>query len=118
LSFLVSQAITNPCCDENYNKEKLILSLIKDDLINTCLIQKLQGIGLYTDYYSLHLSITVFELMGFEDSEKTDEIYERYLELCERAALVDIMESNNGMERLAVEIYEKIFLKRRNKSKI
>jgi hypothetical protein len=92
------------------NKEKLILSLIKDDLINTCLIQKLQGIGLHTDCYSLHLSTTIFELMGFEDNEKTDAIYERYIELCEKAESVDITESNKGMERLAMEIYEELFL--------
>jgi hypothetical protein len=88
------------------NKEKLILSLIKDDLINTCLIQKLQRMGLYSDCYSLHLSTTIFELMGFEDNKETDEMYERYLEMCEKAMLVDITESNRGMERLAREIYE------------
>lgn len=91
------------------DKEKLILSLIKDDLINTCLIQKLERIGLYTDCYSLHLSMTIFELMGFEDNEKTEKIYEWYIELCEKAALVDITVSNKGVERLARDIYAKVF---------
>jgi hypothetical protein len=94
------------------NKEKLILSLIKDDLINICLIQKLEGIGLYTDCYSLHLSTTIFELMGFEDNKETEEIYERYLELSEKAALIDITESNKEMEKLAREIYEELILEK------
>ena len=43
---------------DTINKEKLILSLIKDDLINNCLIRKLERIGLYSECYYLHLSST------------------------------------------------------------
>jgi hypothetical protein len=94
------------------NNEKLILSLIKDDLINTSLIHKLQKIGLYSDSYFLHLSMTIFELMGFEDNEETEEMHDRYLELSEKSALIDITESNKEMEKLAREIYEKLFSKK------
>jgi hypothetical protein len=92
------------------NKEKLILSLIKDDLINTSLIHQLQKIGLHSDCYFLHLSTTIFELMGVEESKQTDELYDRYIELSEKAMMVDITESNKGMEKLALEIYEELFL--------
>jgi hypothetical protein len=93
------------------NKEKLILSLIKDDLINSSLIQNLHKIGLYSDCYYLHLSTTIFELMGFEENKETEEIYDRYLEMSEKAVLIDITESNKWMEKLAVEIYEELVLK-------
>lgn len=89
-------------------KEKLILSLIKDDLINIKLIGSLQKIGLYSDCYYLHLSNTVFELMGFEDHGEMDKLYEKYVELSEKAVKVDIRESNRGMKRLAKKIYREL----------
>ena len=60
------------------NKKKLIISLIKDDLINAKLVNRLNEIGLCADDYFLHLSDTIFKLMGFEDDEETETIYERY----------------------------------------
>jgi hypothetical protein len=88
------------------NKEKLILSLIKDDLINIKLISSLQKIGLYSDCYYLHLSTTIFELMGFEDNEEADKMYERYVKLTEKVMDNDITESNKPIEELAKEIYK------------
>lgn len=87
------------------NKEKLILSLIKDDLINNCLIRKLERIGLYSECYYLHLSSTIFELMGFENYKEADELYDKYIELTEKAGSIDITQSNKPLEKLAVEIY-------------
>jgi hypothetical protein len=89
------------------NIEKLILSLIKDDLINIKLIGSLQKIGLYSDCYYLHLSTTVFELMGFEDNE-SDKMYDKYIELSEKATDIDITASNKAMEKLADEIYTEL----------
>ncbi|MBK7442040.1 MAG: hypothetical protein IPI65_11005 [Bacteroidetes bacterium] len=63
------------------NKKKLILSLIKDDLINAKLVNGLNEIGLNADNYSLHLSDTIFNLMRFEDNEETETTFERYMEL-------------------------------------
>lgn len=59
------------------NKEKLILSLIKDDLINVKLVNGLNEAGLNADNYYLHLSDTIFKLMGFGDDEEAETIYER-----------------------------------------
>lgn len=90
------------------NKKKLIISLIKDDLINAKLVNSLNEIGLRADDYFLHLSDTIFKLMGFEDNEETETIYERYIELSKRALFVDISQSNEPMEDLAVQIYTEI----------
>jgi hypothetical protein len=87
------------------NKEKLILSLIRDDLINAKLIHCLSEAGLNADNYLLHLSDTIFNLMGFEDHVQTAPIYERYNELSKRAMFVDISESYQPMEDLALQIY-------------
>lgn len=88
------------------NKEKLILSLIKDDLINTNLIYNLEKIGLYSDCYYLNLSSTIFELLGFEKNEKTDEVLNEYVEMTEEAAMIDITESNKMLEDAVLEIYK------------
>lgn len=89
-------------------KEKLILSLIKDDLINAKLINFLNEAGLNADNYCLHLSDTIFKLMGFKDNEEAETIFERYMELSKKAMFVDISHSNKPMEVLALQIYTEI----------
>jgi hypothetical protein len=88
--------------------EKLILSLIKDDLINTNLIFNLRKIGLHSDCYYLNLSSTIFDLMGFTNSEETDEVFHRYVEMTEEAAKIDITETNKMLEKFALQIYRKL----------
>ena len=93
------------------NQKKLILSLIKDDLVHVKLIYSFEKLGFYSDCYCLHLSSTVFELMGFKSSKESDEIFDRYMELSEKATDIDITESNEAMEILAVEIYNELSIK-------
>lgn len=88
--------------------ENLILSLIKDDLINVKLINGLNQVGLNADKYTLDLSDTIFSLMGFKDNEETEIIYKHYLELSKQATLIDISNSNKSMEVLARQIYNEI----------
>lgn len=95
------------------DQKKLILSLIKDDLIHVKILYSFEKLGFYSDCYSLHLSSTVFELMGYKNSKQSDKAFERYLELAEKAVLIDITESNKPMEKLAMEIYEELYLKRK-----
>ena len=64
--------------------------------------------GLYSDCYYLQLSSTIFDLMGFKSSEETDEVFNEYIEMAEKTAIMDITESNKEMEKMAVEIYEKL----------
>lgn len=96
------------------NKKKLILSLIKDDLINAKLVNGLNEIGLNADNYSLHLSDTIFNLMGFEDDEETETIFERYMELAKRSMFIDISQSHKPMDDLALQIYTEILSRKPN----
>jgi hypothetical protein len=88
--------------------EKLILSLIKDDLIHTKLVTGLQQLGLKSDNYFLNLGDTIFNLMGFEDNAETETIYERYMELTRRSLQIDISQSHKAIEHFAMEIYKEI----------
>ena len=91
-------------------KEKeLIISLIKDDMINAKLVRGLNALGLDAGNYFLHLSETIFSLIGFKDDEKSEGLYEEYLLLTKQAMPVDIAESDEPLDALALEIY--LFLK-------
>lgn len=97
------------------DQKKLILSLIKDDLIHLKILYSLEKLGFYSDCYCLHLSSTVFELMGYKSSKKSDKMFNKYLKLSEKVLLVDITDSNRQMEKLALEIYEEVSIKRKDK---
>jgi hypothetical protein len=87
------------------NEEELILSLIKDDLINTKLVNSLTAMGLQADNYLLHLTDTIFTLMGFTGNREREIALERYMELAKGAMLVDIAAGHQPMDALAYEIY-------------
>lgn len=86
-------------------KQTLILSLIRDDLINLRLVHGLNALGLQADAYMLHLGETVLRLMGYPNTPATDAVYTRYYELTQRACEVDISQSHAAMDALAGEIY-------------
>ncbi len=87
------------------SEQQLILSLIKDDLINSRLVNGLNNIGLAADDYLLNLSDTIFKLMGFEDNQRTEEIYEHYLTLTKKVIDIDVTISHAPLDDLALEIY-------------
>lgn len=86
-------------------KKELILSLIKDDLVNHKLLLGLDALGLRaTDYY-LNLGDIVFALMGFPENSDSDRVYELYLELTKKARFLNLSESQSQLNQLAQEIY-------------
>lgn len=85
--------------------KKLILSLIKDDLINSKLTIGLDKLGLQPELYLLGLSDTVFMLLGIKDNERGEELFERYLELRQKVEAIDLVKSYDALDRLALDIY-------------
>lgn len=96
------------------NDKKLILSLIKDDLIHTKLVNGLFEIGLNADSFFLHLTDTIFKLMGYEDNEESEVILERYMELAKRASFIDSTQSNKPLDDLALQIYIELASRKRS----
>jgi len=90
-------------------KKDLILSLIKDNLINTKLVNGLSNLGLDSDQYFLHLGDTIFALMGFKNER--DEIYENFIQLSSKANKIDISKNDSAMDSLALEIYNELELR-------
>lgn len=87
-------------------KKALILSLIKDNLINTRLVLGLKDMNLSdAGHYHLHLSDTILKLMGVEVK---DSQYEKYLNLFNQVKRVDIVSQPEKLDRLAEQIYRTI----------
>lgn len=94
------------------SNKNLILSLIKDDLINSKLVNGLNELGLDASKYFINSSDTVFILMGFKNHEFEEEIFQYYLELTAKAKDIDISESNEPLDELCLEIYNACRIKR------
>ena len=87
------------------NERELIISLIKDDLINQKLVNGLEDLGLSAGDYLLHASTMVFKLMGIAETGINEYIFEQYLNLSEKVKEVDVTEGHYKLDALAEEIY-------------
>jgi hypothetical protein len=90
------------------NRKKLIISLIKDDMINTKLVLGLNASDLFADGYFLHLSQTIFELMGFKDDEYGEQVYEFYMKAIRKTGKVNINQSHQPLDKKAKKIYKEL----------
>jgi hypothetical protein len=83
-------------------KKQLILSLIKDDLMNNQLVNALNDLGLEANHYALHLQESIFQLMGIEHSIANKAINQHYFHLCQQ---ISIKQNSLELEQLAETIY-------------
>lgn len=93
---------------QNYTPQ-LILSLIKDDLINNKLINGLNTLGLSAGDYHLHLSETILNLIGLDT--ENDAILNLYFNLTQQSETLDLTDITNRekqLTRLATEIYSEL----------
>ena len=98
---------------ETLNKKELIISLIRDNLINLKLVSGLNHLGLIADDYYLHLGDTIFKLMGFEASEQSDLIFETvFMGNSENISQVSISSSLDELNLLSMEIYKELLFAR------
>jgi hypothetical protein len=94
---------------EKMTEKELVISLIKDNLINLKLITGLNHLGLIADDYYLGLGDTIFKLMGFEASEQSDMIFETvFMGNSEKIAQIAIAGSLDELNLLSMEIYNEL----------
>lgn len=93
-------------------QKSLILSLIKDDLINSKLVNGLNELGLDASKYFINSSDTVFRLMNIHKHPCEEEIFQYYLEITAKAKDIDISESNKHLDEICLEIYEGLLSKK------
>ncbi|HLP11164.1 MAG TPA: hypothetical protein VK177_04470 [Flavobacteriales bacterium] len=89
-------------------QEKLLIALIKDDLINNRLIYGLEALDFDALHYCLHLSETIFAILGIEEKAGEERIGEYYHNATRKAAKINIKDSNRALEPIANEIYKEL----------
>lgn len=87
--------------------KSLIVSLIRDDLINSSLVNGLNKLGLNADQFTLHLSSTIFELLGLEkNTAVTENLLNSYLDMTRKVGGVNEPLKQYELDTLSNEIYE------------
>lgn len=85
------------------DQKEIIIRLIKDHLVNTRLINGLYNLGIYLDDYHLHLSDTIFKMMGIPDED--EELYMAYLDWCTQISQTEVLRDQQLLDGYAREIY-------------
>jgi hypothetical protein len=85
------------------DNQEIIIRLIKDHLIHTRLINGLNTLGLSAENYYLHLSDTIFQMIGISDDK--EELYEVYLDWCTKISQTTVFTDQQLMDEYAKEIY-------------
>lgn len=93
----------------SHKTEKLVISLIKDDLINLRLVHGLNALGLDAESYYTNLSSTIFGLMGIQtNDERMVKILESYIDSGKRVLRIDFEDHRDDLDELAVDIYDSL----------
>lgn len=87
-------------------KKNLIISLIKDDLTNIRLVYGLDVLGLDSGNYYLHLSETIFKLVGILTDDA--DFFEGYMDECRTVYNIDIFKHPELLNSLALSLYNKL----------
>ena len=101
------------------NRKDLIIALIKDDLINTKLVDSLNALGMQADHYRLNASITVMKLMCIKATpQHWEQIFHEYIDRTRKVLQMDTDEFPQLVNALAVEIYEFLKMKRKRETAV
>jgi len=93
------ETLTNAPTDNH----QLVLSLIKDDLVNSKLINSLIGMGIDATNYSLNLRNVILKLMGFKTVN--DQTHEKYFDFTLRSQDIDFVANPGLLNPLVQEIF-------------
>jgi len=90
--------------------KSIILNLIKDDLLNTQLIDGLNNIGLDAGNYYLNISESFFALMDFGNYDQETKLYNDYFDFAEEAVAAKQLKTPKQLNATALEVYDKLLL--------
>lgn len=85
--------------------QNIVIRLIKDDLVNTRFIDRLNKAGLDASPFLLHLHEAIFLLMELGDRTDQEEMYEWYFQQLEKADLPDHNIQDESVHELAHGIF-------------
>lgn len=101
----------------NASKE-LITSLLKAELRNTKLINGLNAAGALVENFYTDLATDIFQLIGFQDSERDDELYDFYYNMLESLTEQETDDFLEDLHKLSLELYNELLLERIRRQKI
>jgi len=92
------------------SKKDLIMSLLRDHLVSYRLVQGLLKMGLDSNNFDLYMSETIFQLMGFGNSEEEEKLFEEFLNWSEKVMSIDFLGEARvePLNDLRDEIYRKL----------
>jgi hypothetical protein len=91
----------------------LIVSLIRDSLVNYKLTAGLNALGLNADDYHVFLPDTIFKLMELEKLEESDLVFEKvFLANAEKIKHIQFPASAEELDALSENIYEQLLFAR------
>jgi hypothetical protein len=83
--------------------KEIIITLIKDHITNTRLVNGLNALGWHSLDYHLNLSDAIFKLIGIADEK--EELFEIYLKWCSKVSRTDIFANPELLNEHATEMY-------------
>jgi hypothetical protein len=97
---------------ESMNNQDLILTLIKSDMRNQKLINGLDQAGVLAEDFYTDLSTAILQLIGFEDSERTDDLYEYYDQMMDKLLDLEVNDFLDKQKNLALQFYNELLMER------
>jgi hypothetical protein len=88
--------------------ENIVISLIKDDILNCKLTTSLNELGLNADEYLLNISESIFILLGFENRINEESTFEMYIELLKQFPKTNPIVSYQAIHEQAIFIYHEL----------
>jgi hypothetical protein len=92
--------------------KEIILRLIKDNLKNTLLVSGLNRLGLDAGTYHLNLTESIFGLIGFEEDDFEETVFEKYLILIEELVSKELLNDAERLKAVSTNIYESLIKER------
>ena len=86
----------------------LIIELIEDNISNVKLIFGLENLGIDASLYYFNSPSIVFKLMGIENLNDSDELFEKYFEWLKEGVSIDFSDSREELKKYAELIYERL----------
>lgn len=87
----------------------VIISLIRDSLVNYKLTTGLNALGLNADDYHVYLPDTIFKLMELENIEEGDLVFEKvFLANAQKVKQIQFPASSEELNELSEDIYEQL----------
>jgi len=95
-------------------EKEIVLLLLRDDLVNTKLVDALCKMEFSAEVFYLNTSSVIFRLMGIDlDNPDNEPIYKEYLKRCSAAIYVKMKGNQSTFDEMAQELYDFLMFKKK-----